>query len=288
MSYLIEELRKRNTMTAKQKQEITCSEKNSTGLKALQKMSNNLMEKSKEDFEQQLNTIGSKIIKETSKVYHEQKIEVLFLIDKSGSCRGTEMATCKSYNHLIAQEKKEKFPTIVTNVLFAGEQQEVAFRKNIGQVDPLKYCANGDSTAIYDTICTYINKIMNAQLNDENKPKKTIVAIMTDGLDNASVHFTESDTYKLVEMAKKRGWEFIFLGAMENAYQVGVSLGMHPDYIAQIDMSDEGMVANFQAIEEAIQSVRKSGKIDSSWKRGIQDLSLEDKDQAKRLRLDVK
>lgn len=63
---------------------------------------------------------------------------------------------------------------------------------------------------------------------------------------------------------------------------------MHPDHIAQIDMSDEGMVANFQAIEEAIQSVRKSGKIDSSWKKGIQDLSLEDKDQAKRLRLDVK
>ncbi len=164
----------------------------------------------------------------------------------------------------------------------------MAFRKDIAQVESLKYCADGDSTAIYDTVCTYINKIMNAQLDDINKPKKTVVAIMTDGIDNDSVYFTESDTYKLVGMAKKRGWEFIFLGAMKNAYQVGVSLGIQEEHIAQIDMSDEGMAANFKAIEKAIQSVRKNGKIDSSWKKSIQDLSLEDKDQAKRLRLDMK
>ena len=53
-------------------------------------------------------------------------------------------------------------------------------------------------------------------------------------------------------------------------------------------MSDEAMQANFKAIEDAIDLVRKNGKIDISWKNNIQSMALEDKEQAKRLRLDMK
>ena len=46
---------------------------------------------------------------------------------------------------------------------------------------------------------------------------------MTDGKDNDSHFYNDSDTRKLVEMAKSRGWIFIFLGAMQDAYDVGTS-----------------------------------------------------------------
>jgi hypothetical protein len=291
MSSIIEELRKRGSMTSKPKQEIVCSSQKNTGLTALKNMSNGLGELNKESFEQQITAIGSRIIEETSKIYYEQTVEVLFLIDKSGSCKGTEMATCKSYDYLIAKEKKENFKTIVTNILFAEGQEEVTFRKDIKEVGSLDYKANGAWTALYDTVCISIQKILNAQKKDMNAPKKTIVAIMTDGCDNFPddrKKYSCSDAKRAIEMAKKRGWEFIFLGAGEKAHTEANFLGIHPDNIARIDMSDEGMVANFLAIEKAIQSVRENGKVDSSWKKSIQNLSLESKDKAKQLKLELK
>lgn len=290
MSFSIEELRKRSAMNlGTQKQQISTTPTTTT-LNTLKKLNSDISKstKNKNILEEKVNTVSSSIIKETSKVYHEQKIELVFLFDKSGSCHGTEQATCNYYDHLIMREKKENLPIITTTVLFDGSQQEIAFRKNISQVSSLKYQADGDSTAIYDTMSNYIKKVMNAQDNEVNPPKKTIVAIMTDGKDNDSHFYNDSDTRKLVEMAKSRGWIFIFLGAMQDAYDVGTSLGIHPDNIARIGMSDEAMQANFKAIEDAIDLVRKNGKIDISWKNNIQSMALEDKEQAKRLRLDMK
>ncbi len=120
MSSIIEQLRERNMLANKKKKEIVCPKRGNTSLAALQKMRFTVGDMNKESFEKKMSFIGNSIIKETSKLYHEQTVEVVFLIDKSGSCKGTEIATCKSYDHLIAQEKRENFPTIVTNVLFAG------------------------------------------------------------------------------------------------------------------------------------------------------------------------
>jgi hypothetical protein len=53
------------------------------------------------------------------------------------------------------------------------------------------------------------------------------MAVMTDGFENASKNFSRGQIFKMI-LDKRRidGWEFLFLGANQDAIQSAVSLGI--------------------------------------------------------------
>ena len=59
------------------------------------------------------------------------------------------------------------------------------------------------------------------------RPGTVIVAIMTDGLENASKEWNGAAIKKLVEQQTSQwGWQFMYLGADQDAVEVGTSLGV--------------------------------------------------------------
>ena len=66
-----------------------------------------------------------------------------------------------------------------------------------------------------------------AALPEERRPGTVIVAIMTDGLENASKEWTGAAIKALVEQQTTQwGWQFMYMGADQDAVEVGTSLGV--------------------------------------------------------------
>ena len=66
-----------------------------------------------------------------------------------------------------------------------------------------------------------------AALPESRRPGTVIVAIMTDGLENASKEWTGAAIKALVEQQSTTyGWTFMYMGADQDAVEVGASLGI--------------------------------------------------------------
>ena len=74
---------------------------------------------------------------------------------------------------------------------------------------------------------------------------------MTDGLENASKEFSLKQINQMIQHQHDvYNWEFIFLGAGQDAIQVANSLGISADNAVQFSETPEGAVMAFQAISE--------------------------------------
>lgn len=281
MSFSLEHLKNQNNLFKKgEKEKIITGAKEKNSLSTLQKgiVSNTA------PLETRVSERSKKIIDQTSQLLRENSMELIFLIDASNSCRGLENATCLGYDKLIAEEKQSGFLTKVSTVLFSHILQEKGFRSNPSEVPPLKYQASG-GTALYDAFCTTISKIKEARKLDSIKPNKTLVVIMTDGVDEHSSSFSLEQTREKIQSCQKEGWEFIFLGSFENAKRVAEMLGIRLENAVQTENSISGILDSFSSIKNALEDLKKYGTISRDWSRSVKkNLTMEEKDQ-KRLGL---
>ncbi len=228
-----------------------------------------------------VNNYSSAIIEQTTKQLHENTTELIFLIDKSSSCTGLESDTCIGYNQLIEKEKRSSFPTKVTTVLFNHNIEEIGFRQEISTVQKLQYEAGGE-TSLYDAFCSTIEKIEKARTMATIKPNRTVVAIMTDGMDISSKYYDIEDMKNIIRRCQNQGWEFLFLGALENAQEIAASVGIKLENSVESKNTGEGMLANFQSISLALDDLKQYGKITPDWKKPIKTIT-EEKGKQKRI-----
>ena len=141
-----------------------------------------------------------------------KQLDIVFLLDKSGSMAGSESDTIGGYNSFINKEKKSNTNSLVTTVLFDNNYHRLYDRVNINNVKKLtsKEYYVGGCTALYDAIGITINEM------DKNNPDKVLFVITTDGLENASREYNKNNIKKLIESHKN--YEFIFLGAGIDSY----------------------------------------------------------------------
>lgn len=120
-------------------------------------------------------------------------VELVFILDRSGSMAGLEKETIAGFNRLIQQQKEVQGEALVSTVLFDDRFEVLHNRVSIQKIEHMTskdYYVRG-STALLDAIGRSILKIRNVHkaLEEENKPEKTLFFITTDGMENASVEF---------------------------------------------------------------------------------------------------
>lgn len=69
-----------------------------------------------------------------------------------------------------------------------------------------------------------------AALPEDQRPGAVFVCIITDGLENASTEFTHAAIKRLIEQQEKvYSWTFLYMGADQDAIEVGAAMGVSPD-----------------------------------------------------------
>ncbi len=233
------------------------------------KRSNNSIPSPK-DYETLIKGYSRQVVAEIDKKLKEDSLEVIFLLDKSKSCKGTEEDTMAGFNHFVQKYKSEGGLVYVTVSLFDTYEELIYNRTPIEQVRPFSYEGFG-RTALYDTLKRRIEYIRDEQAKESiNAPRHTICIIMTDGRDNESKECNSFSLNRLIEAQKKAGWEFILLGALNNQAEVqhyARALGI-PTNNTQFYLP-EHVATNFYAVEEAVDSLRHFGKINTNWAEAI-------------------
>ncbi len=187
--------------------------------------------------------------------------ELVFIIDRSGSMSGFESDTIGGFNSTIEKQKEQEGRVYVSTVLFDDYSKVIHDRVDINEIKPMTrndYQVCG-CTALLDAIGGAIHHIGNVHkyARPEDVPEHTIFVITTDGMENASHHYSaEEIKRKIKRQTEKYGWEFIFLAANIDAVDTAENIGIRRERAANYRQTKEGVGRSYYAMSEAITTVR--------------------------------
>ena len=202
--------------------------------------------------------------------------EIVFLLDRSGSMSGLEKDTIGGFNAMIEKQKKEEGEALISTILFDHETKVLHDRVQVQDVKPISekdYQVRG-CTALLDAMGGAIHHIGNVHkyARNEDVPEHTIFVITTNGMENASSHYSSSKVRTMVERQKEKyGWEFLFLGANMDAIAAAKDFGIEEDKAVEYRSDDIGTRLNYAVMSEAICEFRTKGTVEKSWKQKIEN-----------------
>lgn len=201
-------------------------------------------------------------------------VELVFILDRSGSMGGLESDTIGGYNSMLSKQKKEKTGKVsVTTVLFDDQYELLYNQVPIEKVSPMteeEYYVRG-STALLDAIGKTVMQVKANQDRKEIKDKVLFV-IITDGMENASREYRADQIKKLIEERKEKdNWEFLFLGANIDAIGAAKDIGIDSSRAVRFKSDKKGTAKNYEVLNEAIKEIRGGYQLNDSWKNGIEE-----------------
>ncbi|WP_092933872.1 vWA domain-containing protein [Natrinema hispanicum] len=187
---------------------------------------------------------------------------ITFVLDSSGSMAAIEDDTKGGFNSFLEEQRDEPGSATVTLYDFNTNVSRAYEGESIEDAPKLddNYTPSG-RTALHDAIATAIDETTDylATIEESNRPSNVIVVVLTDGKENAS-ETTENIVRDIVEQRReKHGWEFLFVGANQDAALTASSMGMDPNRSLDMDHSGEGARNAYQSTSERISQARREG-----------------------------
>ena len=195
--------------------------------------------------------------------------EIAFILDRSGSMESMVEPAISGFNRLLREQQQEAGSARFTLVLF-DDHYEVPFHSvpiaEVVELDTSTFVPRG-STALLDAIGRTIDELgaKLAATPEAERPGQVIVAILTDGMENASHRYTWRDVSKRIRhQTEKYQWKFLFLGANQDALATAAKMS-----IVNADASNFAMDANsVGAVNEALNRKMKAIR---RMKQGLAD-----------------
>lgn len=169
--------------------------------------------------------------------------EIIAIIDRSGSMGAVVDDAIGGLNEFIKSQQDLLGKARMTIILFDHEYKvdvDGIDIKNVKFYDNKTYVPRG-TTALLDAVGRAIITVGERLDNmpDDEKPEKVIMAVLTDGQENASVEYTKPKILDMINHQRdKYSWEFIYLSADPNAFNDAGALGFNIKDIYKYDSND--------------------------------------------------
>ena len=200
------------------------------------------------------------------------RIELVMILDKSGSMHGLEADTIGGFNAMIEKEKKLGIDVRVTTVLFNDKMDRLYEHREIRNVRPLteRTYETGGTTALLDAVGDTILHMEQSGAADR-QGTKVIVVIITDGMENASTEFTKAKVKELIsDKQEKAGWDFIYLGANIDAAEEADAIGVRKANAVTYKNTSSGVRANYDAVGVYVAERASGDKESGAWKDHVE------------------
>ena len=165
---------------------------------------------------------------------NNDKVEVVFILDRSGSMSGMEADTIGGFNSTLKKQREQGENVVWSTVLFDDKYEVIHNRVPIAEVKELtenEYYVRG-CTALLDAVGKTIHHIAHVHKREGawEAPGETLIVITTDGMENASREYTYKKVSSMIKKEQKKyGWEFLFLGANMDAVSEAGRIGISAD-----------------------------------------------------------
>ena len=200
----------------------------------------------------------------------KKTLELVFVLDRSGSMSGLERDTIGGFNSVIEKQKQlHGDDVIVSTILFDHDTEVLHNRVPIQEIELLdesEYFVGG-STALLDAVGGAIEhtRRVHRLLGNVDKPNEVMYIITTDGQENSSRKYQRKYIKRLIEKLQEESWEFIFLGANIDAFADAMTYGIRKDRTVQYMHDGMGTRHMYDAVNDAIHMKRSHRSIDSTW-----------------------
>jgi hypothetical protein len=151
------------------------------------------------------------------------KTEIAVVLDQSGSMQSIKGDAIGGYNAFLDAQKNLPGEATFSLVLFNHAVTVPISRVPLSEakaLTELDYHPSG-MTALNDAIGMTITRIGAAlrDMPEADRPEKVIIAVLTDGAENASQEYTTDAIKKMIEhQESKYAWEVIYLAANQDAF----------------------------------------------------------------------
>lgn len=192
--------------------------------------------------------------------------EIVVLMDKSGSMADTANDAIGGFNTFLKYQQDLPGEAKLTLVLFDTIYRTLYESTPIKEVKPLtnkEYFASG-MTALLDAFGNTVTNLGNRleNLPESERPNKVIVCVVTDGEENSSHEYKKDQIKSMAEHQRsKYNWEFVYLGANQDAFAEGNSFGIYntTNYVG----TKGGTYAVYSSsLNNSVRSFRNTGKVD--------------------------
>jgi hypothetical protein len=166
-----------------------------------------------------------------------------------------------AFNEFLRSQLEVRGDANLTLVQFDDQYEVPVLGKPLKEVPELNaktYVPRG-STALLDAIGRTIKETTDrlAPVPEKDKPGRVIVAIFTDGYENASQTYTNQHISDLINLYRKeKGWEFLFLAANQDAIATATSMNMHHTTAGNVTMTPLSIAASSKALSRKTKAMR--------------------------------
>ena len=179
---------------------------------------------------------------------------IAFLLDETGSMGSVRDATISGFNEYVDTVKGQHPDALLSLRLFSTTKYD-----KVTQLTPLpmvprlsyeNYAPSG-GTPLYDCVAQLIRETEQATAHLRPAPEVLFV-IMTDGEEKSSREYNRERIFQLISRKQEEaGWTFVFLGANQDAWAVGQSIGVRASSSMTYDATNAGTVQSMQMMGSA-------------------------------------
>jgi len=196
--------------------------------------------------------------------------EIAYILDRSGSMEPMQEPAVAAFNAFVKAQLDVPGDARLTLVQFDDAYEvPIAARpvQDVPQLTAATYTPRG-MTALLDAIGRTVKDIDHrlSTLPDPEKPGKVILAIFTDGQENASREYTLKHISDLIRLYRdERGWEFLFLAANQDAIASAGAMCMSAESSANVSFDEKGIKSTGSAMARKVRAMRmkSSGNMDA-------------------------
>lgn len=188
--------------------------------------------------------------------------EIICIIDRSGSMESIKNDSVGGFNAFLEEQKKVPGEATLTYVQFDTEYEVVHENtplQDVKSIDDTVYVPRG-ATALLDAIGRTIDSTGKrlADMPEENRPEKVIVAILTDGEENSSRQYDLSKIKDMIGHQKEKySWEFIFLAANQDAFAEAQKIGIDIKDTFNFSATGKGVRKAYSNMSDSVTFLRK-------------------------------
>lgn len=179
------------------------------------------------------------------------KTEIVCILDRSGSMCTIWKDMIGGLCSFIDEQKDLPGKANITMVAFDSKYDELTKSMDISKFKTLEVMDGihpRGTTALYDAVGRTINSVGRRlrEMNDSERPGTVLFFIVTDGYENSSREFSVLRIKEMIQhQTNKYNWKFSYLGANQDAFAVGDSIGIPKGFCANIDADSAGAQATY-------------------------------------------
>lgn len=195
---------------------------------------------------------------------------VIFLVDRSGSMSSIAKDMIGGYNTYIKSQKDANLGECKVFFYQFNTAYETVYENvdvnRVAELTDETFVPRG-GTALYcslgKTIVDIGNKLSN--LDESERPEKILFITITDGQNNEVLYGKEYLVYTpaqikemITHQTEKYGWDFVYIGANQNAWDVGNTMGISGNTKLNYVASAKGTSDMFNKLSKGTMSYRSA------------------------------